>query len=408
MMYQSVPERREQLIQAWQQFYSDLEDHEVEAKVEVIVAEKTDLPAVIFEVTGTDIQTNISDVLAVVKLLSQEEMARVLDSDLDFANKEQLNKDVKKARAALKATTADLRGQFVSYSEFESVAAQLDEVLQKMQSHGEKQVKQAKEEKKAKIIQGGIDHIARVVAEHNKKISPVMIQELVNVNPDFVAAVKGKRNIESLQIAVDAVVGNTITSIQIVAKTVEINLVYLRENTAGYEFLFNDYLTIINQAPEAFEAVVKMRMHEYQEAEEKRANEERERIRIEEEAKAEAKVKREKAEADRKAEEEAAEVKRRACLEEQRVYDERHKQAELDRIAIEALKRPAQLTVDMASEVDSAASVIIDHAVKDDAENWHLLPSALIAELDRFSEKHGLSLNAMGDLEEILNRYFHD
>ena len=401
MMYQSVPERREQLILGWQQFYRDLESHEVEAKVEVIVAEKTAMPGVIFEVSGTDIETNISDVLDTVKQLSQEEMERVLESDLDFANKEQLNKDVKKARDALKATTTDLRGQFVSYSEFETVAAQLDEVLQKMQSHGEKQVKQAKEKKKAKIIQVGIDGIARVVAEHNKKISPVMIQELVNVNPDFVAAVKGKRNIESLQSAVDAVVGNVITSIQIVAKTVEINLVYLRENTAGYEFLFNDYLTIINQAPEAFAAVVKMRIHEYQEAEKKRLDEERERIRIEEEAKAEAKVKADKEEADRKAKEADAEASLRR-LKSHHHAKEQHKQAE------EALKKPAQLAVDMASEVDSTASMIIEPAGKDSAVKWSSLPSSLICELDRFSENHGLSLQAMGELEEILNRHFHE
>lgn len=291
MTYSSMPERREQLIAGWKQFVIDLEAHEIEAKVEVVEAEKTTLPAVVAQVTGTDINTNIGDCLASVNELALEEMNRVLETDQDFANKDQLNKDVKKAREALKKSLASVESEFVSYSEFAAIAKELDGVLQKMQSDGERKVKQAKEAKKQAIVDTVNANLIGHIKACDMQISPLSIASIMgNVSPDWVSAMKNKRTIESLQASVDEVLATWKVAINQVMDVVEPNQKYLRENASDFPFLFNDVAQIINQPCEAFQAMVKIRIHEYKEAEEQRQEQERQRAEAAEKAKAERQV----------------------------------------------------------------------------------------------------------------------
>ena len=49
---------------------------------------------------------------------------------------------------ALKAKIQQVRGEFVSYAQFEEIANEFDSVLQKLHSDGTKKVKAAKDQKK--------------------------------------------------------------------------------------------------------------------------------------------------------------------------------------------------------------------------------------------------------------------
>ena len=272
MTYTSVPERRAQLIAGWAQFIIDLDAHEVKAKQEVITAAAAEaFPVITFQVTGTELTSNIDQVLPMIRDRAQFEMKRVLETDQDFANKDLLNKDTKKARAAIKETVAKAEGEFVSYSEFAAIASQLDDVLQKMQSHGEKQVKQAKDAKKKAIEDSG--HLARniLINECNSKIAPMELQNIVDgLSPDFKTAMKNKRTIESLQCAVDDEVAKMkIVATEAMARITP-NLEYLNKTAAGFEFLFSDIQQHVNQEAEPFQAIVKSRIADHKEAEAKR------------------------------------------------------------------------------------------------------------------------------------------
>jgi len=291
MEYISQPERREALIAGWYQFNNDLAVYQVEVvKEAAIAAEVESFPLITYQVAGTEISSNIADCLDVITQRSQVEIARVLETDQDFANKDQLNKATKKARDSLKAMVKEVQGKFVSYSEFATVAAQIDSVLQKMQSHGEKQVKQAKAAKKQAIEDAGIRQVIDHIDVINKAINPISLSSLMNCLVDFNSVMKNKRTIESLQNAVDEAVAQFKIESDRICAQVKVNLMTLRELAGDYKFLFNDTPQLVIKDNEDLVAVIKTRIADHEEAEKVKADKLREDIRLEEEAKAEKKI----------------------------------------------------------------------------------------------------------------------
>ena len=272
MVYKSVPERRSALIAGWKQFITDLGSHEIKAKHEVIKAVKSkSLPEITFNVYGTEISTNITDVLHEIKLLSQEEANKTPETDQDFADKEQLNKDVKITRKNLKETVSKVRGNFVSYSQFEKMAVDVDSVLQKMQSHGEKLVKEAKANKIKSIINDALAKFHAHIALCNPKTMPLGIFNIMgNKEPDFNAVVKNKRTIESLESAVDDELSKCKVKVNQAMARVLINMKFIEEEAKEYEFLFRDLSNLVDQESEPFRAIVKNRISEHIEAEKRR------------------------------------------------------------------------------------------------------------------------------------------
>lgn len=270
MVYQSTEERRQKIIAGWKQFVIDLETHEIKAKQEAVVAVKAEaLPAVTFEVEGSMIVSNISLVLPEIKKRAEIEMNRDLETDQDFADKDSLNKATKAAREKLKDVVANVKGEFVSFSEFADTAAQIDEVLQKMQAQGEKQVKQAKDKKKQDIKENGEAELDYYVGKQEKRILPLNFFKCAShiKLPDFMAAMKGKRTIDSLKSVVDGAVAKAKIEIDQVMARIVPNQIYLKEHGTDYHFLFADVVQIINQETESFQAIVKSRIADHKEAE---------------------------------------------------------------------------------------------------------------------------------------------
>jgi putative phage-type endonuclease len=291
MYYSSLPERREQLIAGWKQFKQDLDVFEMEAKQEVVVATQKNLPLITYSVTGTEISTNIGDCLGQIKVMAQKEMSKVLETDQDFADKDQLNKDVKQARSNLKDMVGRVRGEFISYSEFEQIAQDMDSVLQQMQSHGEKQVKEAKEVKKLAIWTEANNELLNHIQNANEQIKPMGITSIMGeIRPDWVGAMKNKRTIESLVNAVSEELAMWKVEINQVMDRVLPNLQFLRDNAAEYRFLFADAQQLVNQGAEPFQAIIKSRIADHQKAEEVRLEADRKRIQEEEERKAQEKA----------------------------------------------------------------------------------------------------------------------
>lgn len=288
MYYKSLPERREKLIAGWIQFNIDLENFELKAKQEVVVGVQNYLPVITYKVTGTEISTNIGTCLEEIKEMAQEEMSKTLETDQDFADKDQLNKDVKKARAALKESISKVRGEFVSYSQFEEIAQDMDVVLQKMQSHGEKQVKQAKDAKKESIKNIAEKEVSDYSAEIDKLINPIRISSVyADGMPDFDLAMKGKRTIESLQNAVDGAIVELKIAVNEIKDKVIANLSTLRELASEYEFLFMDSADLVKKDNDDLIAVIKMRISEHKAAEEKKLADQKAQIEAEAKEKAE-------------------------------------------------------------------------------------------------------------------------
>lgn len=302
MEYHSVPERREKLIAGWKQFAKDLIDYQPEVKQEAIVGEDAEaFPMITYQVEGSLVVSNIKDALPIIKARAEKEMSRVLETDQDFADKDKLNKATKEARAKLKDIISSVKGEFVSFKEFAETAEQIDSILQKMQSQGEKQVKEAKEGKKKNIIDGVDKKLVSYIDQCNEKISPLSLYNIMQkpLRPDFEGAMKNKRTIESLHNAVDSVLADAKIEIDQVMSRIEPNQIFLREHATEYAFLFNDVSQFINQETESFQAIVKQRIAEHKEAEEKRLEAERVRIREEEEQKAKKKLEQQQKDAEK-------------------------------------------------------------------------------------------------------------
>lgn len=296
MVYKSVPKRRKNLILASKQFLIDLDNHELEAKVETFETEREiSLPCITYNVVGTEITSNIADCLPAFKDQATFEMSRVLESDEDFVEKDKMNKAVIKARSALKEQRIKAKEQFFSFSQFDDVAEQIDKILLKMQSHGEKQVIQAKAAKKLKIKNTAKGLVVDFNESVNKEIYPIRIDSIYKYGmPDFDIAMKNKRTIESLQNAVDSLIAEFKVDVNEIKNLVLVNLKSLRELASEYEFLFMDTTDLVKKDNESLIAIIKNRISEHKEAEQIKLDLQREEIRKEEELKANKKAEAEK------------------------------------------------------------------------------------------------------------------
>ena len=108
---------------------------------------------------------------------------------------------------------------------------------------------------------------------------------------------KGKKSVDSLKDAADTAVSKIKIEANEQADIAKTNIETLKEFASDHKFLFNDWKDIAFKGNDDFTALVKTRIAEHKEQEEKRLEAERERIRAEEQEKAqreaEAKAKRE-------------------------------------------------------------------------------------------------------------------
>ena len=245
-------------------------------------------------------------------------MSLILETDQDFADKEAFNKNVKAGRATLKSQATDIEKQFESLAEFNGYVKQADSILQKLQSHGEKQVKEAKETKKLSIINNAQAEFNKHLAELSETINKVQITQIVI---DFEAVMKGKRSFEKMEEAVNAELAKAKIEADAIAQVIRKNLDSLTELAKDHKFLFSDHAMLLLKDNDDLVNLIKARIAEHEQAEAERKRQEQERI--EREAK-------EKAEREAQAKIEAEEKRIR---DEERAKVEAEQQAEADRIA---------------------------------------------------------------------------
>ena len=319
MYYTSQPERRSKLIAGWHEFKKDFEDHEVKAKQEVVVARKQDsFPLIQCSVEGSTVVSNLGEYIPVIQKLADEQMSLILETDQDFADKEAFNKNVKAGRATLKTQATDIEKQFESLAEFNGYVKQADTILQKLQSHGEKQVKEAKATKKLSIVNNAQAEFNKHLAELSETINKVQITQIVI---DFEAVMKGKRSFEKMEEAVNSELAKAKIEANEIAQVIRKNLDSLTELAKDHKFLFSDHAMLLLKDNDDLVNLIKARISEHEEAEAERKRQEQERI--EREAK-------EKAEREAKAKLEAEEKRIR---DEERAKVEAEQQAEAERIA---------------------------------------------------------------------------
>ncbi len=280
--YESVPERRKQVIAGWKQFSEDLANYVPEEKAEVVEAEPVrDLPAIRYEMNGLELVSNLDEYKRDADFLL-EQAKQPIESDQDFANADLKCKVFKNAEGELDQICERALSEVGSIDKFVKDVRYIREQIRQSRLSLEKQVKASKDEKRAEIMSSANAEIIAAKNEAENKINANLPALSVNI----ANAMKGKRTIDSLK---DAAAGEVAKAKIEINEFVELamgNALCLSTQGQDYEFLFNDWQQIAFKATEDFKALVKSRIADHKEREAKRQEEERARIRAEEEAKA--------------------------------------------------------------------------------------------------------------------------
>lgn len=301
MFYEPVEGRKEALLAGWKQFNEDLENHEIKAKTVPVKAEVIqDLPAVSYKMNGLAIISNLDEYKAkALELVEQSK--KKLETDQDFANAESMVKIFKSAEDKLGLMSQQVLGEVESIDTFVKDLGFIGENIRQARLALDKQVKTRKEEIKTEMVVKARNELATIVNEASRQYAVNF-----NISADFANAIKGKRNIESMQSAINDELAKAKIALSEQKDVVQTNLNTVNEN-GEYRFLFNDWSQIAFKAPEDFATLVKLRISEHQAAEQKKLEAQRELIRKQEEEKAQAELAR-KQEESRKQQEAAQPV----------------------------------------------------------------------------------------------------
>ncbi|WP_051299336.1 YqaJ viral recombinase family protein [Marinobacterium litorale] len=276
----------------WDQFAADLANYTpTEAKPEAIGKNIEDLPSLRIDLTGEVRASNLPEfkqyALAMIESINTD-----LQTDQDFADAEKAIKALDKGERQLEATKKAALEQTASIDELFKTVDHLKAEMRDKRLSLNKLVKAEKENRRLQIINQVKADFDQWLFEQN---APIPVQ----TGFDPAIAMKGKKTISSLQSAADDELARAKVEAKQLIDMFKANKAALDEQTE-YLFLFSDWQQLIQKQPDDLEAIIKARIAEHKEAEQKRLDAERERIRLDEERKA-------KAEAERKVREEQKE-----------------------------------------------------------------------------------------------------
>ena len=287
MEYTPVPGRAQQLLAGWKQFAEDVKNYQ---HVEVLPAatgkDIMQLPALTVSVTGMVQSSNLAVYKGAVVAFIQSINTK-LETDQDFADAEKTIKFCGAAEEELDTVKRQALAQTASIDELFRTVDQLKEEMRGKRLELDKLVKARKETIREEIRQGGVTAFNAHINGLNERLGKPYMP---HVPVDFAGVMKGKKTISSLRDAVNTELARGKIEANAVADRIGVNLNTLRDMAKDHAFLFNDTAQIVLKANDDLATLVKSRIAEHKEAEQKRLDEERARIRREEEAKAQAAV----------------------------------------------------------------------------------------------------------------------
>jgi putative phage-type endonuclease len=265
--YESDPELRLQVIDAWAQFEKDLAEyvpHDIpeKPKAEAIMA----LPALAVQIRGEVIASNLPAFRSAAATFL-ENIKTDLKTDEDFVQADATVKFCKEAEDNLEVAKNAAIAQTASIDELMRTVDHIREQLRvkrlALSSMVEQRKKQIKEAAVAERRQKYADHVAALNAE----LGDVSI---VVPAPDFVGAIKGLKTIASLYDKLDTALANGKIAADAAAKDLRAKLDWYKPH-AEHAFLFRDLQTLIQKPAEDFQLAVTTRIEQHKQAEAEKA-----------------------------------------------------------------------------------------------------------------------------------------
>ena len=278
--YVSQPERRAALIAGWKQFAEDLKNYQPVEVIPAAVARPTlDFPAPSIEALGElAIHTNLPTFGEQLRRFI-EGLPKTPSNDQEFADCKAALTKLKAAEDALDSEEARALSQMGAIEEMRREKKLYSDLARTTRLALEKLVSAREAQIKVEITQGGKDKLAAHIEALNKSMGKPYMPAIV---ADWATAIKSKRTVASLQNAVDTLLSQKIVEATGISNRIEWNLTVLKEDAAGYDFLFRDEAQLVLKNTDDLEAIIKSRIADHKAAEEQRLEAEREKIRAEE------------------------------------------------------------------------------------------------------------------------------
>lgn len=265
--YESVPERRAQVIAGWKQFQIDLENYKhVEVAAAAVAAPIEALPSLHVQVEGRVVTSNLKAFREAANTFIGN-IKTDLKTDQDFADAAKMVTFCSDAEKRLELVKVQALSQTASIDELFKTIDSIREGLRAKRLELDRNVESRKNTIRAEILQGGKDALAEHLANLNKRLGKPYMPAIA---ADFAGVMKGKRMIASLRDAVDTELAKAKIAANEVADRIEINLKTLHELAADHDFLFADTAQIVLKANDDFGMLVKQRVADHKDAEAKR------------------------------------------------------------------------------------------------------------------------------------------
>jgi putative phage-type endonuclease len=289
--YERDDKRMKRLLAGWDQFEKDMAEYKPsEPEPEKAEGRAPDaLPALSVQVQGMVTASNLKQFEASARA-TLANINTDLQTDNDFADAEQAVKFCKDVEKRLDAAKENVLGQMQTVDEVVRSIDGIKDETRQIRLKLDKAVKEQKEARKLEILTAARSAYGQFYGALERALEDeaggLAITLKDDSRPDFAGAMKGKRTIASLKEACENTLANTKIELNEIAELIRGNIRQLNEHAGDYRFLFRDFGHICQKPADDFAAVVKLRIAEHKESEQKRLDAERDRIRQEEQAKA--------------------------------------------------------------------------------------------------------------------------
>lgn len=288
--YEAEPELQKRVLDGWEQFAKDLENHTPEPKAAPVVATPQEaLPAVSVQVGGALQITDNLDVFGQALRHFVDNIPQQPQTDQQFADCEAACKTLKKAEDALKTAEDNALAQISDVNAMRQTVATLHDLARTTRLATEKLVKAEKENRKRAIVAEAIDQVQDHEAGINQALGEYRTPALPSLQQVFAAAIKGRSSLDSIQAQCDQEVANLKIQMNAIADRVRQCIKVLEDGAGDMLHLFPDRQRLCaEKQPDDLRNLVQARVLEHKQAEAKRLEAERARIRAEEERRAQA------------------------------------------------------------------------------------------------------------------------
>lgn len=304
---------RARIFAAWDQFADDLAAYKPRDITEKPQAESIlTLPALLVQAKGEITAHNLPAFKqAAATFLAS--MTTTFATDQDFANGKAQAASLRDGAKKLKAKKDEMLTQTVTIGEMAREIDALVETFNKTALSMEKKVEAEEKRIKADIANEAKVKFAELVAQLEAGIAPI---RLVFDHPDFAAAMKNQRTLNSLHNKVDTHLAEKSAEVKALATDISVKLTWKSEAAISFEFLFADLQAVIHKPFDDFKLLVEKRIVDHKAA--VAAKEEAQRLAMQAEADRKAKADADALIAAERAKMEA-EAKAAAAAEQQRI-----------------------------------------------------------------------------------------